>query len=122
MELDDIDVENLIPEQFRSLSLDEFLDTLSEADSYFETKRSQSEQEGKVLRYLASYKDGKCSVKLQSVELKHPSYTLTGSDNIIIFTTSYYSSNPLVIRGPGAGAQVTSQGVFADILSLVLKN
>lgn len=121
LELDDIEVENLVPEQFRSLSLQEFLEQFSEVDSYFEEKRIQSFQEGKVLRYIASYHNGKCSVSLQSVGPDHPSYQLSGSDNIIIYRTEFYSTNPLVIKGPGAGPEVTAQGVFADILSLLIK-
>lgn len=61
---------------------------------------------------------GKITVGLNEVGAEHPFYSLSGSDNMISFTTSRYKTNPLVIKGPGAGAEVTAAGVFADIISI----
>ncbi|MCU7493825.1 MAG: bifunctional aspartate kinase/homoserine dehydrogenase I [Ignavibacteria bacterium] len=119
LELEDIDVENLIPEELRGdISLDEFLEKLSCFDDYYEEKRSKAAKEGKRLRYIASYKDGKATVRLRAVDASHPVYSLTSNDNIIAFTTVYYSERPIVIQGPGAGAVVTSGGIFADIVRI----
>lgn len=71
---------------------------------------------GERLRYLASIANGKAAVSLVSVPSSHPAFTLSGTDNLFSFTTNRYSKQPLVIRGPGAGAEVTASGVLADIL------
>ena len=73
---------------------------------------------GKKLRFIAQLEDGKATVSLQSVDEQHPFYSLNGSDNMIVFTTERYKERPLVIRGPGAGAEVTAAGVFAEIISI----
>jgi aspartokinase/homoserine dehydrogenase 1 len=62
--------------------------------------------------------NGKASVSLEPVGHTNPFYTLDGSDNMISFTTDRYQERPLVIKGPGAGAEVTAAGVFAEIISL----
>ncbi|MEO1628834.1 MAG: hypothetical protein AAFV25_27035, partial [Bacteroidota bacterium] len=61
---------------------------------------------------------GKASIGLQAVDQQHPFYTLSGSDNMIVFTTERYKERPLVVRGPGAGAEVTAAGVFAEIIKI----
>ena len=71
-----------------------------------------------VLRYIATLENGKAAVALKEVNSAHPFYSMQGSDNIISFTTKYYSETPLVIKGPGAGANVTASGVLSDILSV----
>jgi aspartokinase/homoserine dehydrogenase 1 len=57
-------------------------------------------------------------IALRHVDNKHPFYNLSGSDNMIVFTTERYKNNPLVVKGPGAGAEVTAAGVFAEIISI----
>ncbi|HNZ37550.1 MAG TPA: hypothetical protein PKN58_08100, partial [Candidatus Marinimicrobia bacterium] len=74
--------------------------------------------EGKVLRYIAIYENEKAELKLVQVEANHPFYFLSGSDNIVAFTTKRYAENPLVIKGAGAGAEVTAAGVMADIFKI----
>jgi len=68
------------------------------------------------MRYLAMLQNGRARVALQSVDIHHPFYFLSGSDNIISFATTRYKERPLIVRGPGAGAEVTAAGVFADVL------
>ena len=75
-------------------------------------------QEKKVLRYIGKLEDGKAAITLQMVDENHPFYMLSGSDNIISFTTDRYKDRPLVVKGPGAGAEVTAAGVFADLINV----
>ncbi|MGE5365410.1 MAG: bifunctional aspartate kinase/homoserine dehydrogenase I [Bacteroidota bacterium] len=119
LEFDDIRVENLIPESARSASsIDEFFVQLEKSDAEFEAKRAAAAAEGKVLRYIATYENGNASISLQAVDKTHPFYSLQANDNIIAFKTVYYNERPVVIQGPGAGAEVTSGGVFADIVRI----
>ena len=74
---------------------------------------------GKVLRYVGVLQDGRAQAGLQECPLSHPLAGAKGSDNIIAFTTRRYSRTPLVVQGPGAGADVTAMGVFSDILKLL---
>ena len=70
------------------------------------------------LRMVASYEQGKAKVKLEYINEHNPLYHLSGSDNMIVFTTERYNERPLVIKGPGAGAEVTAAGVFAELITL----
>jgi len=70
------------------------------------------------MRYMAVIEDGKVQIALKQVDTQHPFYNLSGSDNMIVFTTARYKNNPLVIKGPGAGAEVTAAGVFAEIITI----
>jgi aspartokinase/homoserine dehydrogenase 1 len=119
MELEDIKVENLVPEPCRAnMSIDEFFVCLEQYNGAFETLRKKAADEGKKLRYMAILDGGKVKIQLGSVDDKHPFYSLSGSDNIILLTTERYHDRPMVIRGPGAGAEVTAAGVFADIIRI----
>jgi homoserine dehydrogenase len=73
-------------------------------------------EEGGHLRYLASLRDGKARVGLETVPRSHPCASLYGTDNLFAFTTARYRERPLVVRGPGAGTAVTAAGVIADLL------
>ena len=79
---------------------------------------NKTKKNGKVLRYIASLENGKTSVSLHEIDSEHPFYSLSGSDNIISYTTQRYQDRPLVVKGPGAGAEVTAAGVFADIIRI----
>lgn len=118
-EFSDIEVENLVPEKCRDLpSIESFFEHLPEFDAIFEEKKKEALEKGEVLRYIAAIENGKAGVCLKSIPQSHPFYSLSGSDNIISFTTQRYKETPLVVKGPGAGAEVTAAGVFADILRL----
>lgn len=67
---------------------------------------------------IASLENGKASIAMKAVDASHPFYSLSGSDNMIVFTTERYKERPLVVRGPGAGAEVTAAGVFAEIITI----
>jgi aspartokinase/homoserine dehydrogenase 1 len=119
LEPSDIRVENLVPESCRGdMSVSEFLDSLADHDDHFEAMRKQAEEQSKKLRYMAILRDGAVTIGLTSVDAKHPFYSLSGTDNIILLTTERYHERPMVIRGPGAGAAVTAAGVFADIIRI----
>eukprot|EP00192_Tetraselmis_astigmatica_P010513 CAMPEP_0117651296 /NCGR_PEP_ID=MMETSP0804-20121206/2015_1 /TAXON_ID=1074897 /ORGANISM="Tetraselmis astigmatica, Strain CCMP880" /LENGTH=368 /DNA_ID=CAMNT_0005457261 /DNA_START=591 /DNA_END=1697 /DNA_ORIENTATION=+ len=121
VELEDVSVLNLVPEGLRgAASAKEFLDGLPAYDDEMERRASEAAANGEVLRYVAVMdgKTSKCRVELRNYLRTHPFAHLEGSDNIIMFTTDRYYDQPLIIRGPGAGAEVTAAGVFGDILKL----
>jgi aspartokinase/homoserine dehydrogenase 1 len=119
LELSDIKVENLVPEDCRGeMAVEKFFEQLETHNGYFEKLAQDAASRNEKLRYMAVLKDGKTSIKLGSVNAQHPFYSLSGSDNIILLTTERYNERPMVIRGPGAGAEVTAAGVFADIIRI----
>lgn len=119
LEEKDIELENMLPPSCMAAeSVADFYKELKNSSAYFENLKNQATQENKVLRYIGKMEDGKVSITLQMVDEDHPFYTLSGSDNIISFTTNRYKDRPLVVKGPGAGAEVTAAGVFADIINV----
>lgn len=119
LELEDVAVEDLVPPSCRNASsTEEFLDLLQKEDAAFEKRRGEAADQGRALRYIARIESGKASVALEAVGPEHPFYALSGNANVISFTTARYNAVPLVVRGPGAGAEVTAAGVFADIIRL----
>jgi aspartokinase/homoserine dehydrogenase 1 len=99
-------------------TVDDFYATLKAEDAFFAKLKTQAAAENKVVRYIGKLEDGKAAITLQMVDESHPFYTLSGSDNIISFTTDRYRERPLVVKGPGAGAEVTAAGVFADLINV----
>jgi aspartokinase/homoserine dehydrogenase 1 len=119
LELSDIEVENLVPEECRSeMKVGEFFERLASFNSDFDELRDHAQHKNEKLRYMAILEGGKAKVSLASVGASHPFYSLSGSDNIILLTTERYKERPMVIRGPGAGAEVTAAGVFADVIRI----
>jgi len=113
----DIAIENLVPEPCRKIKdVAEFMTTLPAHDADYSARKQKAELQGEKLRYIGKIADGKASVKLEAVGSEHPFYSLSGSDNIISFRTKRYNERPLVVKGPGAGIDVTAAGVLADIL------
>ncbi len=122
MESADVDLGAILPEScLKANSVDEFYTELLKADGYFNTLKAKAAAENKVIRYIGKLEDGKVEISLQMVDERHPFYALSGSDNIISFTTERYKERPLVVKGPGAGAEVTAGGVFADLINLGTK-
>lgn len=122
IEPDDVEVEAILPEaSINASSVEDFLDTLSTEKDHFEALIEKAGTD-KDIRYIASLENGKAKVQVQYVDSDNPFYGLQGSDNMIVFTTSRYSSRPLVVKGPGAGAEVTAAGVFSEIISIGNKN
>ena len=118
LELEEVEIENLVPEDGRAApSVEAFFEALRRHDEAFAARHREATAQGNVLRYVASIAGGRASVRLLSVPRSHPCASLSGSDNLIAFTTARYHTQPLVVRGPGAGAEVTAAGVLSDILS-----
>jgi aspartokinase/homoserine dehydrogenase 1 len=119
LELNEIQVENMVPEDcLGDMTIEKFFSLLSKHDEKFELLRVEAASRNEKLRYMAILEKGKTSIRLASVGQQHPFYSLSGSDNIILLTTERYHDRPMVIRGPGAGAEVTAAGVFADIIRI----
>lgn len=119
LESADVEIESMLPQScLDAASVEDFYQTLKNEDAHFANIKNKAEAEGKVLRYIGKLEDGKASITLQMVDENHPFYMLSGSDNIISFTTDRYKERPLVVKGPGAGAEVTAAGVFADLINV----
>jgi|AGTN01.1.fsa_nt_gi aspartate kinase len=107
-----------VPPQYFEGTLEEFWQAVPDLDASFEARRKELAKEDKKLRFIATYDNGTCDVGLREVEKGHPFYDLEGSSNIIMITTERYNEYPMVIKGYGAGANVTAAGVFSDIISI----
>jgi aspartokinase/homoserine dehydrogenase 1 len=119
IEMEDVFINPLISSDATlAPSVDAFYEILEKENEVYAQKMHEAAAKGEVLRFIASLENGKASIGLKSVDSTHPFYNLAGSENIVSFTTMRYASNPLVVKGPGAGAEVTATGVFADIISL----
>ncbi len=118
VEQEDVEKHLFIPAKYFDGTLEDFWNTISEMDGQFETKRQELAAADKKYRFVATMDNGKCSVGLQEVDIRHPFYDLEGSNNIIMITTERYRQYPMIIKGYGAGAGVTAAGVFSDIISI----
>ncbi|TPX57058.1 homoserine dehydrogenase [Powellomyces hirtus] len=119
LDLTTLHVENMVPEQLRNApNADAFMQQLPEADAHFAKLNEDARKEQCVLRYVGCVDpNGQSSVKLAKYPLAHPFAALTGSDNVIAFTTRIFPS-PLIVQGAGAGAAVTAFGMFCDLLKI----
>ena len=111
-------VESLVPKWARPLARAEFLERLEDLDAGWKRRVDAAASAGTVLRYVATVTPTKIAVGLRAVPSTSPLAVIKGSDNQLVFTTARYKANPLVITGPGAGAEVTAAGVLNDILRL----
>lgn len=119
LEPDDVTIKNLLPQAcIDAPTIPAFFEQLEANNAYFEALLTEAEANGQKLRYVATFENGKVTIELRAVDADHPFYTLSGADNIISFITERYKERPLVIKGPGAGAEVTASGVFADMVSI----
>ena len=118
VEQEDVEKNLFIPKDFFDGSLDDFWGKIEKFDAEFEEKRKTLEEKNMRWRFVAKLEEGKTSVGLEAVDSRHPFYDLEGSNNIILITTERYKQYPMMIRGYGAGAEVTAAGVFADIISI----
>ena len=122
IESSDVDLGAILPEScLKANSVEEFYEELLKADQFFNDLKEKAAAENKVIRYIGKLENGKVEISLQMVGENHPFYALSGSDNIISFTTERYKERPLVVKGPGAGAEVTAGGVFADLVNVGAK-
>lgn len=119
LEPEDVKIINLLNDAcLQAKTVDEFFVELEKDNDRFEKLLAEAEAKGEVLRYIATLDEERVRIELKTVGRNHPFFSLAGSENIVSFTTERYKHNPLVIKGPGAGAEVTASGVFADIMSI----
>jgi len=118
IEQSDVKTNPIIPQKYFEGSLDDFWEKIPEMDAEFEEKRKELAAKEKRFRFVASMHNGVCQVGLMEVDSRHPFYELEGSNNIIMISTERYHDYPMIIKGYGAGAEVTAAGVFADIISV----
>jgi len=119
LEKNDVEIKKILPDEFFKGDLNAFFEKVKEIDSDFEMKRKELEKQNKKWRFFATLDQGKASVELLAVGPEHPSFNLEGSNNIVLITTNRYRELPLVIKGYGAGADVTAGGVFADLMRVI---
>jgi aspartokinase/homoserine dehydrogenase 1 len=117
--LGEFPVQNLVPEALRTGSIDDFLGKLSEYDDDMQKMYDEAQAAGKALRYVGRLDaDGTVAVGLEAIAAAHAFGNISLTDNIVQFETARYSTNPLYVRGPGAGPEVTAGGVFSELLRL----
>ena len=119
LHFEDISIQSMVPEDcVETKDIETFFEKLKKHDGDFALMLQKAQSEGKKLRFMATLENGKATVGLNALDSSHPFYTLKGSDNMLLFTTERYHDFPMIIRGPGAGADVTAAGVFADVIRL----
>lgn len=116
LELTDIKLESLYPDKMKELTVGEFLGKVNTLDNYYQEKMKGAEKANKTLRYMAELKNNNCRVGIKEVNRDEDLGNLRGPDNLIVFKTGRYYERPLVVKGPGAGAEITASGVFSDVL------
>ena len=116
LEMEDIENHSFMPESCMKGSVDDFYREMLVQEPHFKKLYAAAAKEGKKLKFVAKYENGKASVGLQHIDPAHDFYHLYGKDNIILFYTHRYVEQPMVVKGAGAGAEVTASGVFADII------
>lgn len=122
LSLDDISVQNLVPEHLRDLSTEQFLARANEMDDYFSNQLAIAKGKGKCIRYIAKFNlEGEklhAKVSLEELDYNHAFASLSPCDNIFQIETMWYKTNPLIIRGPGAGREVTASGLHSDLVEI----
>lgn len=117
IELSDIVIEGVLPEEFdASGSIEEFMNNLKTLDQKVAEKVANAKAENKRLRYIGEIDGDKCRVRIAEVSADEPLYSVKGGENALAFYSDYYQPIPFVLRGYGAGTRVTAAGVFSDIL------
>jgi bifunctional aspartokinase / homoserine dehydrogenase 1 len=110
--------DDLVPRAMKGLSTAQFMKRLPELDREWASRTEREAERGRVLRYVVTATPKSVSARLIAVDATSPIGALTGTRNLVAFTTKRYRTEPLVISGPGAGAAVTAAGILNDILSL----
>lgn len=118
-EMEDIENHSFMPDSCMQGSVEDFYTAMAAEEAHFKSLYQAAAAEGKKLKFVASYDNGRASVGLQHIGPEHDLYHLYGKDNVVLFYTDRYPEQPLVVKGAGAGADVTASGVFADILRII---
>ena len=116
IEMDDIANNSFMPETCMQGSVEDFYAAMEKEEAHFKAIYDKAFSEGCKLKFVASFENGKAAVGLQHINPEHNLYHLYGKDNIVLFYTNRYPDQPMVVKGAGAGADVTASGVFADII------
>tara|TARA_B110001469_G_scaffold122248_1_gene132660 strand:- start:582 stop:3026 length:2445 start_codon:yes stop_codon:yes gene_type:complete len=119
LELENIENNAFLPENsLKASNNDDFYESLAQNEAHFQNIFKEANTKNCRLKYVAAFENGNANVGLQQIAPEHPFYNLEGSDNIVLFFTNRYPINPLIIKGAGAGADVTASGIFADIIRI----
>ncbi|MXX04486.1 MAG: hypothetical protein F4X08_15775 [Gemmatimonadetes bacterium] len=117
LELDDLEIEGMVSNALLDApSVDAFMAMLTGEDTAYAQRVESGGDRGQVLRYVATVGEGTCRVGLENVDRESPLGSLAGPDNMVVCTTKRYRDNPLIVRGPGAGPEVTAGGLFGDLI------
>lgn len=118
LEMKDIKAQKLYPDNFDKFAIQEFLQKIKNLDCGYKMKFDSAQKSGSTFRYTVNISPKSCRVILTEVPVNSDLGSLKGPDNMIVFKTRRYSDRPMVIKGPGAGVEVTAAGVFADLLTV----
>jgi aspartokinase/homoserine dehydrogenase 1 len=119
MNLNDIDNQSFLTKaNLESKAVDDFYKTVLVDEAHFQQLYASAKAKNCKLKYVAEFKNGKAKVGLREIPQGHPFYNLEGKDNIVMFYTLRYPEQPMIIKGAGAGADVTASGLFADIIKI----
>jgi bifunctional aspartokinase / homoserine dehydrogenase 1 len=116
LEMEHITNHSFMPASCMQGDVPNFYKQMEKEEAHFRKIYDEAKAAGKKLKFVASYENGKATVGLQHIDPQHDFYHLYGKDNVVLFYTNRYSEQPLVVKGAGAGADVTASGVFADII------
>ena len=119
IELSDVEIDSFLPKNVHDIKeTDLFLKSLKKHSSHFNSYLKSARSNKASLKYVARLNEGKAKVGLKEIHPGHDFFNIEGSDNIILFYTSRYKDNPLIVKGAGAGAAVTASGIFGDIIRI----
>ena len=119
LEMEDVVNEPFMPVECMKGSIRDFYACMEKEEAHFKALFENASNAGKKLKFVATYENGSAKVGLQEIDPNHDFYHLYGKDNVVLFYTNRYTGQPLVVKGAGAGAEVTASGVFADIIRAV---
>ena len=119
IDINEIENNSFLPEEsLKTNNNEDFFTSIVKYESNFQKMFTDANQKNCKLKYVAQFENGKASVGLQHIPKRHDFYNLEGSDNIVLFFTERYPNQPMIIKGAGAGADVTASGIFADIIRI----
>lgn len=119
MEMKEIQCNGFLPESCMHGSVEDFYEEMNKHEAHFKSLLDQANANNAKLKFVASFENGKAMVGLQQIKPESDMFHLYGKDNIVLFYTERYDQQPLVVKGAGAGAEVTASGVFADTLRTI---
>ena len=119
LDIEDINNKAFLPkESLETANNTDFFASLQKHEEDFQKLYAEAKEIDSKLKYVASFEQGQASVGLRKIPKGHDFYNLEGSDNIVLFYTERYPDQPMIIKGAGAGADVTASGIFADIIRI----